>query len=208
MMMTETNQLSDNDLIKAYRNGENAAFDSFIRRHQDTMFRLAYRRLYDTHQCNDAVQEVFFRACKNLRKWRPAGGSPFTWLYRTMTLVCMEMNRKVKRIGEHFAKLDDSAEWLARVAGPCNAPEGNIWTLQVLSELPDRQREIMVLHFFEDLTLKEIGKALNISTGSVKASYSKGLKKLRLRMSELDHGQGQGQRQRQGREKVFTGRVK
>lgn len=190
MMTTAIQQQSDHDLIKRYRYGDNSAFDVFIQRHQDTMFRLAYRRLYNTEQCNDAVQEVFFRACRGLRKWRPGGGSPFTWLYRTMTLVCKEMNRKSRKTKDHFIDLEDADNWMARVAGPNCAPDGDIWTFQILSELPARQREIMVLHFFEDLTLKDIAKALKISTGSVKASYSKGLKKLRQQMAEIHQLEG------------------
>lgn len=73
---------SDVELVREFKAGSASAFDAFVGRFQDRVYRLACVWLYDPQNADDATQEVFLRAHKGLRRFQ-FRAAPFTWLYRT-----------------------------------------------------------------------------------------------------------------------------
>ncbi|MBT8100912.1 MAG: hypothetical protein KJO82_14240, partial [Gammaproteobacteria bacterium] len=86
-------ELSDVELVKAFKSGNSMAYDAIVRRFQDRIFRLACVWLYDEQLAQDVAQEVFVRGFKGLRRFR-FRAEPFTWLYRVTRNVCNEINRQ------------------------------------------------------------------------------------------------------------------
>jgi RNA polymerase sigma-70 factor (ECF subfamily) len=168
---------SDVELVRQFKSGNAAAYDAIVRRFQDRVFRLACVWLYDDQSAADVAQEVFVRGFKGLRSFR-FRSAPFTWLYRTTRNVCNEFNRV--RTTE---PLDDEP------LDPESAPEQDVSEYEsarrvrrLVAGLPERQREVVVLRIFEDLSVKETAQSMGCREGTVKALLHKATEKLKMRM--------------------------
>ena len=191
-MTLGTPEPSDEVLLSEFGQGRVEAFEAFARRHQDAIFRLALRFLGsppDRELAREVTQEVFVRAWQTLGAWRSGKGKPFTWLYRATLLVSREMLRKrPKGAVPYVEELDDR---------PYPGGDGleqkqeRERIMAVIMSLPPRQREIVLLYIYEDLSLNEVGQVLGIPLGTVKSNYHKALGNLRARMDE-DRDKGVG----------------
>lgn len=170
--------VSDVELVRLFKSGDAAAFDAIVRRFQDRVYRLACVWLYDQQLAQDAAQEVFVRGYKGLRSFR-FRSAPFTWLYRTTKNVCNELNR-VRR----SEPLDDEP----MDANP--VPEQQLSDFESASRvrelvagLPERQREVVLLRIFEDLSVRETAQSMGCREGTVKALLHKATARLKLKMN-------------------------
>lgn len=167
----------DAELVRRYRQGDGAAFDEIMRRHQDRVFRLAAVWLRDPQYADDAAQEVFIRAFRGLRRFGNRA-EPFTWLYRTTRNVCHEFNRQrtTDPLPETLTSAQDRAEKeLQRLEAA-----GEVRRL--VSALPRRQREVVMLRIFEDCSVRETARAMGCREGTVKALLHKAMVNLRRRL--------------------------
>ena len=165
---------SDVELVRLFKSGDARAFDAIVQRFQDRVYRLACVWLYDEQHAGDVTQEVFVRGHKGLRSFR-FRAQPFTWLYRTTRYVCNEFNR-VRRNEPLIDEPPDTA----------SLPESMVTSLDsarrvrnLVSALPERQREVVMLRIFEDLSVKETAQAMRCREGTVKALLHKATNNLR-----------------------------
>ncbi|MEM8814626.1 MAG: sigma-70 family RNA polymerase sigma factor [Pseudomonadota bacterium] len=173
--------LSDADLVRHFKAGDAAAFDAIVRRFQDRIYRLAAATLYDAEQAADVTQEVFIRGHKGLRAFR-FRAAPFTWLYRTTRLVCLEFNRRrqTDSLDEDYADTGKPPETLVddlAIAARVRA---------LVAKLPERQREVVLLRIFEELSVRDTARAMGCREGTVKALLHKATVNLEASM----HTQG------------------
>ena len=174
---------SDKELIRQFLAGDQNAFNIFVQRHQDRIYRLACAKLYASEDAVDAAQEVFLRAFKGLRFFR-FHAEPFTWLYKTLENVCNEYNRRTTRdrkLSQHFVEQ----------ASDHTAPDGaeNIHMQQVRAltqQLPARQQEVVLLRIFEGMSVEETAKTLKCSTGTIKANLHKAMNNMRAYAKGMD----------------------
>jgi len=168
---------SDSDLVREFKSGSNAAFDAIVRRFQDRVYRLAFVTLIDSQYAADVTQEVFLRSHKGLRRFR-FRAEPFTWLYRTTKLVCGEFNRRrpLDALGEE--PVDTAGTPERQVADAERARR--VRTL--VDTLPERQREVVLLRLFEDLSVRETASAMGCREGTVKALLHKATANLETSM--------------------------
>ena len=170
---------TDEELLRAFRRGDNVAFEAFVARHQDVVYRLALRWLHDREAAEDVVQEVFLRAFKKLRRWSFRRGKPFTWLYRTTRNVCSEFRRRARRyplLSTDFRSVCTRA----MVAHAEAEHEENVQRVQrLVRNLPPRQEEVVILHVYEEMRLQDVAEVLGIPVGTVKSNYHKALINLR-----------------------------
>lgn len=175
-------ETSDVELVRQFTAGDPQAYDAIVRRFQDRVFRLACAWLYDDQSAADVAQEVFVRGFKGLRGFR-FRSAPFTWLYRTTKNVCNEFNRVRKT-----EPLDDETPSTAA------APDGNVSQCesarrvrQLVASLPKRQREVVILRVFEDLSVQETARSMGCREGTVKALLHKATAKLKIRMTQTGY---------------------
>ena len=166
---------SDVQLVREFKSGSAAAFDAIVQRFQDRVYRLACVWLYDPQHAEDAAQEVFLRAHKGLRRFR-FRAAPFTWLYRTTRFVCNEFNRKRKTESLDDEPVDASGDPGRQVSDYDSAAR----VRSLVAELPERQREVVLLRIFEDLSVAETAKAMGCREGTVKALLHKAKRRLKL----------------------------
>ncbi len=169
----------DNELVRRFKRGDRDAFVEFARRHQDRLFRLASVWLFDPQQAADATQETLLRSFTGLKGFRHEA-HPTTWLFRMLKNVCHEMNR---RKTPHTDPTDPTCE---------PGPEGDLVTdesvaavRRLVAGLPERQRDVVMLRVFEDLSVDDTARVMDCRPGTVKAHLNKAMKTLRTRGKDL-----------------------
>src|SRR5262245_31907605 len=143
---------------------DEGAFAEFVKRYQRRFYRLAYGYLHDHEESLDAVQEAFIKIHRARRTWEPRA-NPFTWAYRIVANQCVDLLRKRK--GFAAASLDDEESPQGRTLADAGAEdplmvqvqrEERKLLMEAVLKLPPRQREIIMLRHYEDLSLQEIAE--------------------------------------------------
>jgi len=175
--------LSDVELVKRFKSGDTGAFDAIVRRFQDRVFRLASVWLFDEQLAADVTQEVFVRGFKGLKRFR-FRASPFTWLYRLTKNVCNEFNRT--RRGE--ALTDEPADTTSVPDRQVASHDSARRVRELVAKLPERQREVVLLRIFEDMSVRDTARAMGCREGTVKALLHKATNGLRISMKQSGFG--------------------
>ena len=168
---------SDVQLVREFKSGNPDAFDALVRRFQDRVYRLACVWLYDAELAADATQDVFLRGFKGLKGFR-FRSAPFTWIYRTTKNVCNEYNRRRRPQPLEHEPLDDQSDPGGMVAEVQHARR----VRELVRKLPARQREVVVLRIFEDLSVRDTAHAMGCREGTVKALLHKATARLKIHL--------------------------
>jgi RNA polymerase sigma-70 factor (ECF subfamily) len=161
-----------------------ASLERLLRRHQQAMFRLAYRLLNDRGDAEDAVQDAFVSAWRRLDTYR--GDAAFSsWLYRIVTNRCFNMTRSRRPV----ATLD-AAETVIAASGH-NSPENEATATaeraalqRALQELPVDQRACWVLRENDGLGYDEIAGIIGGTPDAVRGKIHRARHTLAQRMRE------------------------
>ena len=173
----------DDITLHSAKRGDRTAQSRLLEVMQDHWFRFCSSQLRDPHRAEDATQETAIRVLQSLGKFD--GRSSFkTWTFGIALNVCREARRKSQRNGG----ID-----LANAAEPAvpEDPRGDrleadeqLATLHtLLATLPDRQREVVALRYFEAMSVEETAVAMACAEGTVKATLFAALRALRGKFS-------------------------
>lgn len=160
--------MGDEALVAAYVQGDHEAFNTLAERHQERIYRLAYRMLGDREDAYDAVQEVLLRLLKSLPRYRPTAKFS-TWLYRLAANTCIDVRRR-RSSGAVLEPLDE--ERPAPEADPealCEAGFRELVLNLALHALPEAQRLVLVLRDWEELSNQQVAEILGIEVGTLKS---------------------------------------
>jgi len=184
---------SDADLVARTRAGDPAAFDHLVRKHQRTVYRLAYRLLGDPDDAGDATQETFLRAYEKLSRFR-ADGNFRNWLLTIATNHCMSYRRyRRRRVMEPLDETvrGDPPDWAPQVpANPARVTESKDELRRLreaIAQLPPRQQAAISLFTLEDQTIAGVAQIMRCSQGTVKATIHRARENLR-RTLEVERG--------------------
>ncbi len=170
---------SDRDLVEEVRNGKRQAFTELMRRHQEKIYWTARRILGDHAEADDATQETFVKAFMNLGDFR-GESSFYTWLYRIAVNVSLNAVRK-RQIVDY---LRESAIIDKLIPGGDDPHERLEWMdvqsnlERAVATLPEKQKAVFVMRYFDEMSYEEIAKVLKTSIGGLKANYFHALKKV------------------------------
>jgi len=170
----------DDALVVRARRGDRVAQAELVRSLQDVWFRFCVGRLRSPEDARDAAQETALRFLKGLAGAR-GGSTVRTWSLGIALNVCREMCRK--HDGEH---VDLAAVAEPMADGESLDAEFDRWERslrlhELLETLTGRQREVVLLRFFEGLSVTETATAMGCAEGTVKAMLSQALTALRSR---------------------------
>jgi RNA polymerase sigma-70 factor (ECF subfamily) len=151
-------------------------WEALFGRHKDRVYRLGVKMLGDRAMAEDLVQEVFARLYQGRGRWAPKAPFPAFLCRLTMNTI-REFSRQKGRRGR---PLDEAAAVEAREA---DAPRSPVSGLQeALGALPERQREVLVLRFYEGCSVRETARVLGCREGTVKAHLHRAMTVLRERL--------------------------
>ncbi len=172
--------LSDKELLDQFRNEEtrNYAFNLLVRQYQKRLYWHIRKILIDHDDTDDVLQNVFIKVWRNLESFK-AESQLYTWLYRIATNESITfLNQKKKRSG---IPIDDVAQFLTNNLESDNYFNGDeIQTKlqKAILTLPDKQRIVFNMKYFDDMKYDEMSTILETSVGALKASYHHAVKKI------------------------------
>ena len=171
---------SDKDLLNLFKNGENKnyAFNLLIKKYQKPLYYHIRRILIDHEDTNDVLQDTFIKIWKNLDNFRE-DSAVLTWLYRIATNEALNF-LKQKRF-KLFISLNNINSKLTDILKTDPFFTGNEIERKLQSailKLPDKQRIVFNMKYFECLKYEEISEILGTSVGALKASYHHAVKKI------------------------------
>ncbi|MEE2703007.1 MAG: sigma-70 family RNA polymerase sigma factor [Myxococcota bacterium] len=186
---------SDSELVQKAREGSREAFEVLVRRFSERAYRVAFRILRDTDQSQDVLQEAFIKAYRGIRNFEQRSAF-YTWLYRIVVNLALDRRRR-ERPGTRIEWEDGVAHQIeprAVVSAPAD-PDATARRAQVreilsegIQQLPDGQREVLLLREVEGLSYEEIAKTMEISKGTVMSRLHYARRKLTTFLRERGIG--------------------
>jgi RNA polymerase sigma-70 factor (ECF subfamily) len=188
----------DRVLIEAAQGGDRGAFRSLVERHQRRAFSIAFGLVRDENDARDIVQEAFLRVYRGLDTFE-GSSSFFTWLYRIVTNLSIDLIRKPGRKAAAFDESRASGEagdeerasmpMMARVDGadPVDVMRrkeiaGRIRS--ALEALPPYHRDVILLREIEGLSYEEMAEAMGVSKGTIMSRLFHARQKLQRALAD------------------------
>ena len=171
--------ISDQDLVQEVRNVKRQAFTELMRRHQQKIYWTVRRIVVDHAEADDVTQETFVKAFLSLGDFR-GDSSFYTWLYRIAVNMSLNAVRK-RQVVEYLRESEIINRLFPQQVNPQQEVEFREVESQLqlaVATLPEKQRAVFVMRFFEEMSYEEIGKVLKTSVGGLKANYFHALKKV------------------------------
>jgi RNA polymerase sigma-70 factor, ECF subfamily len=166
---------SDTDLLVRVADRDREAFELLYGRYVRTVFGLALRRLRDRQRAEDAVQETFAAVWRSARSYRPERGPAAPWLYTVARNAIVDRQRAKT---EQPTEVPDTA---SADPGPADRAETSFvaWRVhRALEELPEKEREVLELAYWSELSQSEVAEFLHIPLGTVKTRTRSALARL------------------------------
>jgi len=170
--------------VRASQAGDTGAFNRLVLKWERKIYNLSLRMLHDQDDAADSTQEIFLLAFRNIRKFRR--NSQFsTWLYRIAVNHCLStlQCRPRKDFFQNQSIEESGANRRLAVAGQqekellSNERQQKIF--DSLALLPDEQRVVIELKFFQEETFEEIARILSVPQGTIKSRFYSSLEILR-----------------------------
>jgi len=167
----------DRELAERFRAGERAAFDQIVRRHQQGVWRIVRRYVKRDADASDVTQLAFVRAFKGLGAFRGAA-SLRSWLYRIAINCALSWLRDHRR--EEPTEIAEDALTAAPIAhGNLAAGEDQVRLRTAIAQLPPKQKLVLELRVFDDLSFREVAELADCSENTAKVNFHYAVKKLR-----------------------------
>lgn len=174
------NQADELKLIEDFKKGNEQAFNQLVLRYQEKIYWIVRRMIPDHDEADDVTQNVFIKAYHSLKSFK-GDSSFYTWIYRiAINLSLNEIRRK--KIRRAFSIEDEGTPQLhADGENPLEQLEKkelSVLIQEAIHQLPEKQKKVFVLRYFEELPYEEISKILHTSVGGLKANYFHAVKKI------------------------------
>jgi RNA polymerase sigma-70 factor (ECF subfamily) len=175
---------SDAELIQAYIHGTETALEILINRYKDKVYTSVYMLVKDKYLAEDIFQDAFLKIIKTIKEGRYAEQGKFLpWAIRVAHNLCMDHFRRTKQ--QIPVTLPDGQD-ISVLFGDSDMPADGIEKRQVhgsvrklVEELPEEQREVIVLRIYADLSFKEISDLTGVSINTALGRMRYGLINLR-----------------------------
>jgi RNA polymerase sigma factor (sigma-70 family) len=172
--------VEDKEILEKFANPDsrNLAFNQLVRKYQQKIYWHIRKMVIDHDDADDLTQEVFIKVWRNLENFRQ-DAQLYTWLYRIATNECLTfLSSKRKKF---FLPLNDVAAELSEKIDSSPTISGEEIQLKLqkaLLKLPDKQRLVFNMKYYDELKYEEMSEILGTSVGALKASYHHAVKKI------------------------------
>lgn len=191
-------ELSDEQLMLAFRDGSTGAFEELVRRHRGRVFNFILRQTNHRARSEDLLQETWLKVVRGARTYQPSALFT-TWIFTIARNLCVDSARK-----ESYRLADSLDAPVGRADGSEGRalgeflPDGGVapdrgahnvrlrpLLEKALASLPEEQREVFVLREYSGVAFKEIATVTGVSENTVKSRMRYALEALRKRLFEL-----------------------
>jgi len=176
----------DKELLRKIRNPETQhyGFNLLVRAYQQRVYWHVRKMVIDHDDADDLTQDVFIKIHKAIGNFRE-DSQLFTWIYRIATNECLTfLNKKRRRF---FLPLEDVGQELSSKIDSSSGVSGDEIQKKLqkaLLKLPDKQRLVFNMRYFDDLPYETIAEITRTSIGALKASYHHAVKKIEDYLSQ------------------------
>ena len=168
--------VSDDALLVLYANGDASAARALTLRLTPKVFGHAFRVLGDRAEAEDVAQEALIRLWKQATDWRQGEAKVTTWLYRVVANLCTDRLRKGRGVAlDAIPEPEDDAESPAEAMQQKSRQAA---LQEALLELPDRQRQAVLLRHIEGMRNPEIAQIMDIGVEAVESLTARGKRAL------------------------------
>ena len=172
--------MEDQEILEKFRREEskNYAFNLLVQKYQQRVYNHIRKMVIDHDDTDDLTQETFVKVWQNLDKFKEEA-KLFTWIYRIATNESLNFLRKKRN--KFFLPITDVSKNLLRKLETSDYISGDeiaIKLQKILLKLPEKQRLVFNMKYFDDLKYEEISEVLGTSVGALKASYHHAVKKI------------------------------
>ena len=173
----------DGELVVRIAAGDHTAARALLGRHLPRILNLSRRMLGNQAEAEDVAQEVFLRVWTHAARWKPGAAKFETWLHRVAINLCYDHLRK---------KRPTHLDAIAEPVDPAPGPAASLFQSQVgaaveaaLDELPERQREAIVLCHHQGLTNIDAAEIMGVSVEALESLLARGRRALKERLKDL-----------------------
>jgi RNA polymerase sigma factor (sigma-70 family) len=176
----------DKELLEKFRQEDTRhyAFNILVHEYQKRLYWHIRKILIDHDDTNDVLQNVFVKIWRNLDGFK-GESQLYTWLYRIATNESITfLNQKKKRAG---VPLDEASSFLGTSLQSDSLFKGDEIQAKLqkaILTLPDKQRIVFNMKYFDNIKYEEMSKILETSVGALKASYHHAVKKIERHLTE------------------------
>ena len=186
---------TDEELIIEYLEGNEISFRDLIARYSKPLYFFAYRMTNNPSLSEDIVQEVCLKIWKKISAYKIGSGTFKSWIFTIARNTTIDQLRKKKMpVISQFDTEDGHNYLMETVSDPDTIPSKLIEKAEqknmidgAMQHLSLEEREILTLHYQEEMTFEAIGKILNKPLNTVKSRHRRAVMKLRQYLGETDN---------------------
>lgn len=168
--------MSDNERI----------FNQLVKDYSEQLWWHVRRMVGTQEDADDLIQEIFLKVWNALPSFRGESGL-YTWIWRIATNETLNWLRKERvRAALRFSSIDAEMERRIQADPFFNGTEAQRELSKAVAKLPEKQRQIFVMRWWDELSYDEISAITGTSVGALKASFHIAQKKIKLNLEELD----------------------
>lgn len=179
-MTSKYNDYTDKELLELFRNSNSKdyAFNLIVKKYQQRIYWHVRKIIIDHDDTDDVLQNTFIKIWSGLENFREASGL-FTWIYRIATNEALTLLKQKKR--RFFLPLVDVKKQLADTFETdqyFNGDEMQLKLQKAILTLPEKQRLVFNMKYFDDMKYEDMAGILRTSVGALKASYYHAVRKI------------------------------
>lgn len=173
-------QSDDSVLVEEFKNGSRMAYNLLVQKYQKRIYWVIRKMVLDHDDANDITQDVFIKIYSSLHDFR--GDSQFfTYIYRIAVNFSINHINKNKRVNSGRVDIDTEAYRIPDNNHPGKSYDDKLnekYLAEAISGLPDKQRAVFNLRYYDGLSYEEISEVMDTSVGGLKANYFHAVKKI------------------------------
>jgi len=171
--------LEDQQIIERFKIAEtkNKAFNELLEKYQQRIYWHIRKIVIDHDDTDDVIQEVFIKIYKNLDGFREAS-QLYTWIYRIATNEALTfIKRRQRKFAYSIEDVNNDLENKLTSGSYIDGDEIQLKLQKALLTLPEKQRMVFNMKYFDDMKYEEISEILGTSVGGLKANFHLAVKK-------------------------------